>query len=177
MAGGLPPDIIALIEGEKTLGVTPKWDKTSDPRYLEILTPLAVGEVTTGGFEIRVKISKQFVDRDAVAQLEFAMQGRRSAVALWRLDWKPFAPHDNNGVPETLGETIFGSHEHRFHDNYIVAEHRMRAGNLPWARGLNTDPGTLSDFLALWGERFRIKDIRRMRLPTVTADLFWTKDG
>jgi len=171
----LPQDIAALIEGEKMLGVTPEWDDKSNPRHLEILVPLSVGLVTVGGFELRLKISKQFVARDALAQLEFAVHGRRSAIALWRIDWKPFHTHSNDGVPPDCPlETFKGSHEHGFADHHISSEQRMRAGNLPAVRRLDPDPGTLSDFLALCGMRFRINDISRVRLPTVTPDLFWT---
>jgi hypothetical protein len=172
----LPPGIAALIDAEKTIGERPEWDEKNDPRYFEILAPLAIGAVTTGGFEFRVKVAKHFAARDATAQLEYAMYGRRSAVHLWRIDWKPFHIHDNRAFPPDCAfETYNCSHEHPFHDNYIVDEHRMRGSNLPAGRRVEPDPGTLSDFLALCGVRFRIKDIALIRLPPLTADLFWTK--
>ena len=174
----LPPDIVALVESEKTLGVTPEWNETSDPRYFEILVPLTVGAVTIGGFDLRIKVSKQHVARDAVAQLEFGLSGRRSAVGLWRICWKPFSIHQNDGFPADCPfETFAGTHEHRFDDNYLSDEARMRSGNLPGGRGLQPDPETLSDFLALCGVRFRIKDIWRVRPPVMTPDLFWMPAG
>jgi hypothetical protein len=47
---------------------------------------------------------------------------------------------------------------------------------LPAAIRVEKDPGTLSDFLAFCGERFRIKDIDRVTLPALTRDLFWVRD-
>lgn len=172
----LPHNIVALIEGEKTLGVSPTWDDKSNPRYLEILTPISHGSVTVGGFELRIKISKQFVARDALAQLEFVLRGRRSAIPLWRIDWKPFHTHQNDRIPPDSAFELFEqrSHEHPFVDNYLSNEFRMRAGNLPAVRRLDPDPGTLSDFLAICGVRFSISDMGRVRLPTTTPDLFWT---
>jgi hypothetical protein len=172
----LPPDIAKWIDSEKTIGITPDWDHKSDPRYLEILIPLSVNEVTIGGFEFRIKLSKRFVDRDCMGQLEYAVFGRRSAVELWRIDWKRFHSHPNDAFPpEFAFETFDGSHEHPFHDNYFPAEHRMRAGSLPAGRPLTADPGTVSDFLALCGQKFRIRDVTRVRLPVQTPNMFWTK--
>lgn len=175
---GLPINIAALIDSEKTIDIDHGWDSKPNDKYLTILAPLAVSEVTIGGFDLRLKISKTFVARDAFGQLEYALHGRRTAVGLWRLEWRPFSIHDNGAFPPEFAWASFAqvSHEHRFEDNYIPNEHRMRAGNLPAVRGLTPDPGTLSDFLALCGERFRIKDIARLRVPSVTPDLFWVKD-
>lgn len=172
----IPPEIAALVDRDKTVGSVPDWDDKIDPRYFKLVLPLAVGEVTVGGFELRLHISKQFVDRDAMVQLEYVRAGRRSAVELWRICWKRFHPHQNRGFPRDFAhETFDGSHDHRFGDNYLDNEQRMRAGSLPAAYPLDPVPGTLSDFLALCGRSLRITDIGRIRLPTVSGDLFWAK--
>lgn len=118
----LPPDIADIVEAEKTLGITPEWDGKSNPRFLQILAPLTKDLLTIGGFELRLKISKQFVARDALAQLEFCFSGRRSAVPLWRIDWRPFHFHGNDGVPPDCPYETFDaeSHEHGFSDNYLT---------------------------------------------------------
>lgn len=174
----LPHDITALVEGEKSLGHRPEWDEESNPRWSEFVAPLISGHIGIGGFELRVKVSKQFTNRDCMAQLEYAPAGRRSAVELRRIDWRPFHRHQNNGLP--VGDPlrlIDGTHDHTFIDNYIEAEHRMRAGgSLPIAWPVNPDPNTVSEFLAFCGERFRINDIGLVGLPVTSGDLFWAKD-
>ena len=170
----LPPDIVTLVEADKTLGRSPTWDSKAVPRYFSFVAPLTVGEITTGGFELRMRMSQYWPDRDAMAQLEFAPAGRRSATELWRLDWKRH-PHTNKGRPKEFAYHHFnGSHEHTFEDNYLASENRMlSSGSLPAARPFPWEPITASEFLAFCGERFRIKDISLITLPPLTADLFW----
>lgn len=171
----LPTDIVTLIESEKILGHRPRWDGDALRRYFRFVVPLTVGNITTGGFELRVYMSKNWPDRDAMAQLEFAPAGRRSATELWRLDWKRH-PHTNKERPKEFAFQHFtGSHEHTFADNYVPSENRMIiSASLPAARPFPWEPSTASEFLAFCGERFKIKDIRLVTLPPVTADLFWT---
>ena len=172
---GLPQDIAELMAADKTLGSTPRWDVKSDSRYASLLHPLSVAGMTVGGFDLRVKISKQFIARDATAQLEFSPSGRRSATPLWRIEWKPFTQHPNGKYPPDFAfQTLTGSHEHTFDDNFVTDEVRMRSPNLPAARPTSMDPNTLSDFLAFCGGRFRIVDISRVRIPALGGDLLWT---
>ena len=172
----LPQDIAELVAGEKVLGDAPIWDEASDPRYVVFTHSLTVGEPPTGGFQLRAKVSKRWADRDALLQLEYAPAGRRSEVPLWRLDWKPFHTHDNKGwPPDVPWESFPRSHQHPFADNFKAEARRMRGSNLPAARAFPSDPNTLSDFLALGGELFRIKDIRKVSLPVIGEDLFWSE--
>jgi len=173
----LPADIVELIEGDKLLGEAPLWNEKADPEYEFFTAALTVGAVATGGFQLRVKVSKKFVHRDAIMQLEYAPAGRRSAMQLWRLDWKRFHTHDNDGLPpEHAFESYPGSHQHPFFDNFIPAELRMRGSNLRAGRPFPKEPNTLSDFLALGGELFKIKDIRLVSLPVIGPDIFWRED-
>jgi hypothetical protein len=170
----LPKDIEALVNAEKVLGGTPNWDSESDPKYVVFSYPLTVNGVAIGGFQIRIKISKRWPDRDCMAQLEHAPT-RRSATPLWRADWRPLAPHTNAGSSKDYPFAIIeGSHHHPFEENYIRNEQRMRTGNLPNARPFPSDLNTLSDFLAFAGKLFRIKDVHLIELPPVSADMFWT---
>jgi hypothetical protein len=111
----LPRDICSLMESEKALVTVPDWNEKSDPRYIEFVHPLSVGEVTIGGFILRVKVSKQFPDRDACAQIEYAPMGRRSAIPLWRIEWRPFGFHQNGAHPPEFADHRFaGTHDHVF---------------------------------------------------------------
>lgn len=173
----LPTDIVELVEAEKSLGARPKWDNQSDPRYAVFTHPLTFGGITIGGFQLRMKVSKRWVDRDAMMQLEFAPAGKRTEEKLWRLDWKPLHTHDNKGNPKELAfATLIDSHQHSFADNFLENERRMRAGNLPAARPFPNNPNALSDFVAFGGKLFRIKDIERIELPQFSPDMFWKED-
>lgn len=173
----LPRDIVDLVYSDKRIAITPKWDEASDSRYLQFTVPLQFGEVTIGGFDLRVKLSKHHIDRDCLAQLEYAPEGRRSAEPLWRIEWRPFSVHSNPGwgPPGFEFDTYEQrSHNHRFEDNYMRSEHRIRSGNLPGAIPVEPDPGTISEFLAFCGGEFRISDMERVQLPVQTHDMFWT---
>lgn len=175
--GQLPSDIVALIDSEKSLGEAPLWDETSDRRYVLFTAPLTVQAIATGGFQLRVMVSKRWVHRDAMMQLEFAPAGRRSEVRLWRLDWERFHTHVNGAAPQEHAlETFSGSHDHAFSDNYLVEREAMRSGNLPAARPFQSVPNSLSDFLAFGGERFRINDIGRISVPVSGPDIFWQEN-
>lgn len=170
----LPDDIVKLIEIDKSLGMSPNWDDQSDPRYTVFTVPLTCGLVTVGGFKLRVKVSKRWVNKDALMQLEFSAAGKRSTVNLWRLDWKPIHVHTNSGVPPSGPfDTFTDSHQHPFAENFIASETRMRTGNLPAVTPFPNNPNTLSDFLVLGGKLFRINDIYRIVLPSTGTDLFW----
>ena len=174
---GLPKNIGDVIQSDKLLGASPIWDESTDHHYLVFTQPLTILPIGVGGYQLRVKVARHWVDRDAVMQLEYAAAGKRSALPLWRLDWKPFHSHQNSGQPPDDPLGFFGgSHQHPFDDNYLELEDRMRFGNLPAARPFLSDPNTLSDFLAYGGELFRIKDISRINLPVSGPDIFWGPD-
>jgi hypothetical protein len=173
----LPLNIPELIDAEKSLPVRPRWDDQSDPRYFTFLAPLSVGEVTIGGFELRAKVSKQFIDRDAFMQLEYATIGR-SREELWRCQWRPFETHQNKawGPPGLeLARFVSQSHHHPFWENWITHERRMRGGSLPAALPLLPDPNTLSEFLDFCKKCFRINNMNFIE-PPGGPDLFWQKD-
>lgn len=174
----LPQNIETLVNSEKRLDLRPEWDAANDPRYFVFTVPLVIGEAIIGGFQLRAKVSKEFVDRDALMQLEFSVARRHQA--LWRIQWRPLETHTNKGWgPKGYEYMRFDgtSHQHMFIDNWIPSEHRTRAKNLPGARPIEPDPGTLSEFIAFSGKCFRIKDVDLINLPPSTADMFWTPDG
>ena len=172
--GPLPTDIESLVSAEKVLGGTPNWDSDANPKYVYFSYPLEIDGITTGGFQLRVKVSKRWPDRDCMAQLEYAPTAR-TAIPLWRAEWRPLSPHTNKGISTDYPFAQFhDTHHHPFDENYIADELRMRDGNLPNARPLSSDLNTLSDFLACVGKLFRIKDVQRIELPPTSADMFWT---
>lgn len=173
----MPPNIIDLIAAEKTFAARPRWDDQSDPRYFVFLAALTVGDVTIGGFEVRAKISKQFVERDAFMQLEYTSTGRNRE-ELWRCQWRPFETHQNRawGPPGyELAKFVSQSHHHPFMENWIETEKRMRRGSLPAALPVDPDPKTLSDFLDFCGRCFRSKNMGLVEVPE-SPDMFWRKD-
>ena len=172
----VPAEILDLVDAEKILGAKPNWDENSDPKYVVFDFPLTVEGVVTGGFQLRVKVSKTWIDRDAMAQLEFRPTGKRSSIQLWRIDWKPLSSHTNGAMPhEFRFATLEGTHHHPFADNYLSTETRMKEGNLPAARPIDNDLNTLSDFLACVGKIFRIKDVELVEIPAISPDWLWTE--
>lgn len=174
----LPDQIDALVFGVKQLAYRPRWNPESNPRFFELVTPLISDGVGVGGFEIRARVSKQHVNRDAMMQLEYAPAGRKR-VELWRCCWKPFHIHTNKrwgppGLEFARFEKV--SHHHAFADNWVKDEARMRGGSLPAARLINPDPSSLSDFIAFCGECFKINNIGLIEVPSRNADLFWMPD-
>lgn len=170
----LPSNIVKLVEAEKEFLVRPRWDDQSDPRYFVFLAPLTIGEIIVGGFELRAKVSKQFVDRDALMQLEYATSGRKRE-ELWRCQWRPFETHQNKAWGPAgfeLAKFVRQSHHHSFHENWVAAEQRMRRGSLPAALPIDPEPATLSQFLDFCGTCFKIKNMTLVEPPR-SPDLFW----
>lgn len=170
----LPDDIVELVAAEKYLQRSPVWDANSDDRYYVFSAPLVIVDNPISGFQLRAKSSKRHVDRDALCQLEYAPTVR-GTIPLWRIQWRPFERHQNKtwGPPGFELDTIVGTHEHRFEDNWMTETLELRPGNLPAARPLERDPATLSDFLAICGRQFRIRDMTRIEPPLISQDIFW----
>ncbi len=170
----LPTDIVEQVAADKFLLRSPIWDSASDDRYYVFSAPLNVLGDATSSLQLRAKSSKRHVDRDALCQLEYAPTVR-GAVPLWRIQWRPFERHQNKAWGPSGYElaVIDGTHEHRFDDNWVAEAAQLRPGNLPAARPLERDPTTLSDFLALCGERFRIMNIQTIEPPLIIQDIFW----
>lgn len=175
----LPASIAELVAAPKSLPFRPTWDENSDPYYLTFHIQLISDERAIGGFELRAKVSKRFVDSDAIFQLEYAPAGRKG-IGLSRCCWRPKNTHTNRswGPPGyEFARFVGASHQHLFEDNWLPHEQRMRNGNLPGARPISPDLSTLSDFIAFCGECFKINNIGLIDIPVRTADLFWTSDG
>jgi len=175
----LPESIAELVSVPKSLPFRPTWDENSDPYYLTFHIQLISEARAVGGFELRAKVSKQFVDRDAIFQLEYAPAGSKG-MGLSRCCWRPNNTHTNKrwGPPGfEFCRFVKTSHQHWFEDNWLPHERRMRNGNLPAARPISPDPSTLSDFIAFCGEYFKINNIGLVETPTRTADLFRVSDG
>lgn len=175
----LPAEIADFVQQEKSLAHVPQdWDGNLSPRHLTKIITLSCDDTVVGGFELRIKLSRQFPDRDALLQLEYRPVGHRKE-ELWRCEWRPFGVHINRGwgPPGFEGASITGSHEHRFDHNYLPNERRMRlGGSLPAAVPIEPDLRSLSEFVAFCGKRFRINDLAALRLPSDTGDLFWVPD-
>lgn len=166
-----------LVETKKELLISPQWDSKSNARYLELTVPLVLQEDSSIGFRLRVKTSKLFMGRDSLCQLEF-VQPINKICPLWRCEWNPVGLHNNrNFGPEAFRNIPFsGSHEHRFDDNWIKKNDAMRSTNLPIARPLEEGLADFATFLAFCGKRFRIININRIQIPSISPDLFWTRD-
>lgn len=175
----VPASIAELVAAPKALPFRPTWDAEADPHYLTLLSPLVSDDRAVGGFELRAKVSKRFVDRDAVLQLEFAPAARKR-VELSRCCWRPTNTHTNKAWGPSgfeFARFVKESHQHLFEDNWLPHELRMRNGSLPGARPISPDPSTLSDFIAFCGECFKINNIGMIEIPERSPDFFWTSNG
>jgi hypothetical protein len=173
----LPSDIVGLVNAPKLLLSRPQWDDKSDPRNFVFTVPLSVDGIVVGGFELRARVSKQHVDKDAFMQLEYT-KGARDRLELVRLQWRPFETHTNKawGPPGCeLQSFNRQSHHHTFSDNYIPEEKRMRGKSLPAAIAIDPDPQTLSDFVAFSGQCLRISNIHLVEVPEASVDMFWVQ--
>jgi hypothetical protein len=171
----LPDDISGFISSAKRFNSRPKWDYTSDARYAVFTLPL-LADGFTSGLELRAKVSRQLVDRDALFQLEFA-NSTRERVPLWRCQWRPLETHTNKAWgPPGFELAIFRelSHHHSFEDNYLPSTKKMRSG-LPAARPVIPDPIVLSEFIAYCGECFKIENMQWVEVPQLIPDLFWVE--
>ena len=124
----VPANIVDLMEAEKRL--SSPVGRHFRPSKLRADAPLTIAEETVGGFELRARVSKQFIDRDAMMQLEFATSGR-SRLELYRCEWRPFGFHTNKawGPPGfELARFHQQSHSHQFDDNWVDAEQNARRG-------------------------------------------------
>jgi hypothetical protein len=173
----LPADIADLVATEKKLLGRPIWDSAFDRRYHVFTAALVLVGNPVAGFELRAKVSKTFIDRDCLMQLEFS-RGGRDRTELARSQWRPFETHTNKGwgPPGFEFQRFVGSsHVHPFEVNFVPNERRMRAGSLPAAIPINPDPTTLSEFFAFCGEWFRIVNIGVVEVPPQRPDMFWVQ--
>lgn len=164
-----------MVASDKILLNRPKWDYASDRRYVVFTAPLKLIDWDVLGFELRAKVSKSHIDRDALMQLEFAKSGR-DRIPLARCQWRPFETHRNKKwgpAGYELRSYYRESHYHTFEDNYLSTERRMRTGSLPGAVPVIPDPSTLSDFIAFCGKCFSLKNANIISLPELMADMFW----
>jgi len=172
----LPFNIEPLVSAKKRLNARPVWDGNSDRHYFTFLVPLIIEEGAETGFELRSKVSKIHIDRDALMQLEYGH--KRSKNELIRCQWRPFETHVNKawGPPgHELESFDRRSHAHTFEHNYLISERRMRGRSLPAAIPIEPDPTSLSDFFAFCGEFLKISNIGLIEPPSQSPDMFWDK--
>lgn len=158
---------ITLVESWKEFPGPFNW---GEPNPLDnewsILIPLDVGEVTVGGFGLRIKCNEERWERDVLLQLEVGRPGQRNRIPLTRIEWRPLQDiHKDPKVRGVKRKIIRGSHLHPFRRNYLEDQGRMIEGNLPFAEALDPDPGSFPELLDLAGKLFRINGLSSMSPP------------
>lgn len=138
-----------------------------DDRKMQFTAPLDIGGVTVEHFWLRGRCIEDQPDREVTFQLEVGKEGNRSREPLMRIDWRPLSGgHGNADGPDGLADTIIaGSHFHSFELNWLEQEQRMRASNLPVARGIIEPLQTFKEVLDFVNIHFRINGVEDVLEP------------
>ena len=161
----MPIDLPSLVAAEKTISGKPKWEQ-SDSVWFCLTASLEIDGVTIPGLELRGGACQSLPDRALRMQIQY-QPPRGPCTHLSRSEWRPLGVHTNRAVgpPELQMLRISETHIHKFEDNWLPNEGRMRVGDLPVARPIRPDLQTFEDFLVFVGKEFRISDIQRVERP------------
>jgi hypothetical protein len=160
-----PVKLPEIVGADRNLSGVQIWI-AKEPNQLSLVSALEVDGVTLAGVQLRMRAITDLPDRAVMIQLEYnPPKGRNER--LIRVEWRPLAPHVNNGKAPSPYEfmTIAGSHIHRFEHNYNVAGERMVRNNLPHAIPLEPDPENFRELLELAGKELNISDLHRVETP------------
>lgn len=93
---------------------------------------------------------------------------------LYRIDWRPSHNHNNHGKGlECLRHFEFeGCHVHMFNMNFLPAEDRLYAGNLPVAVPISFSPKGFEELLVEVKFYMNIENIEMIRRPEFQDTLF-----
>ena len=159
----MPFDPVAFMAATKTISGAFTW--SVDGADLVMVAYLDIDGVTVQGAQLRCLAKILNPNLDIMVQLEHE-EGRLRQLA--RIDWKRFHSHNNHGRgPEEWRYREFDdSHHHPFALNWLVAEQRMLAGNLPIAHPLAADPADYAALLEFVGQEFRIDNMVEAPVPS-----------
>lgn len=153
-----------IFDSPKRIDDAVRW-KECGTDWWGFLIPLSIEEVTIEGLILRGKSAMNYLDRGFLLQIEY----RRSAssIALARSDWRALHNHNNKRIgPEDLRFVEQkGSHLHRFDQNYLPDEDRMRGSNLPIATPISPDHETCQEYIDGMGKYFRISNMEQVVPP------------
>ena len=160
-----------LLTQWKTLSSRPAW-REDGSGWQESRPGLQVSGVGVAGLFLRLRVPERIPEHGLVAQLELQTKTGGAVERLARIEWR--ASHLNAGRgPEHLRFTAIHdrTHYHAFHFNYVEADDRMLAGNLPVAEPLEPEPETPRQFLSLVRQTLMIRDLDSITLPSVQGKL------
>jgi hypothetical protein len=157
---------------DKSLSKEGQWIE-GDSQRLNLTLALEIDGIVIEGLVIRGRTLKDRPDEEVMFQLEYPQPLRRER-GLERIDWRPLHTHNNQGRGPMelrfLQQT--SSHRHAFDLNWVSAEGRMLAGNLPLAHPLSDEPATFGELLEFVKKSFRINNIGLIPPPPWEAFLF-----
>lgn len=157
-------DFPKFFKATKSIPVSHDWEE-AERDYLKWVGPLDLDGVTVEGLQVRVTAHTQHPDEAVAVQLEYhPAAGRPEQLA--RVEWRPLRPHNNNnkGPDEWRLRAFRQTHIHRFEDNWLIAEQRMRTGNLPIAIPFQ-DLDSYEEFLDKCGKELNIENMSIVPLP------------
>ena len=156
-------DLRHLTTSTKSIPSFHDWNE--DGPDLNWISPLDVDGVTLEGLRLRLKALATLPEEQVCAQLEFQQPGNRCQ-PLVRVEWRPLRGHSNKHIgPQEWRLKVFKqTHVHRFDDNWLQTEQRMRAGNLPVAVPIE-DVDSYKKFLDICSLELKIANMPQMPLP------------
>lgn len=163
------PDLPAWVAADKSLGVSPIWSGPDQgDGHMVFVVAVAIRDSVVEGPMLRGGCYVHRPEDAMMFQLEYAPLAGRRRLPLARLDWRPANPGHKNprtGAAPHAGRFIESSHLHPFELNWLGAEGRMRAGNLPFAVPMSPDPRTFRELLDFAGSAFRLSGMDLIEPP------------
>lgn len=161
----MPIEVGDLVTAAKRLPAPLQW-LDADQRRLEAVSALDIDGVTVEGLQLRLVAQKLLPDR-AVSVLLLHKEPRSKYIPLWRLEWRPIAPHNNKntGPDEYRMLQITGSHHHPYHLNLTQNGRFLRSGNLPIVVPIEPEPADFASFVAFAGKALNIADMGAIAPP------------
>ena len=154
---------------QKVLSIRPSWKSLANAEFVQIVSPLDLGDLTVEGLQFRASAHIYSADRAVTFQIEYHPVSAKGG-PISRVEWRPRSPHGNKGIgPDQFRFIeITGSHVHPFGLNWDHSETLVRRGVLPIAVPISPDPESYDEALAFVEKEFRIKGIIALPMPPWT---------
>lgn len=166
--------LLELVAARKEIDVFQGWSEPeSDSGAMWFNAPLSVGGVTEQNFILAGLALKNAVDCNVCFEIRIGLTKKRK-IALARYEWRSLRNGHTN--PRRSGHALSGkrvgaTHYHRFEDNWIEKDKRMRAGNLPFADDVEEEPQSFEELRVNVGNLLRINNIEVVEPPKWEYDL------
>ncbi len=170
-AMGLPD----LVAARKEIALFPGWsDPEPETGAMWFIASLAIGGVVQEAFALHGVCLKYAPEKNVAFELK-ALGPKRRKIPLARYEWRSLrGGHTNarrSGSPVS-GQRVSATHYHSFDLNWLEAEGRMRAGNLPQAMSIEQEPQSFESLRDEVGNLFRINNISVVLPPPWEYEMF-----